>query len=219
VAEFDIVPCPAVRNLYFIGRNYVKHAKELGNEQPAEPLVFTKPLSCLAKSGETVPYPAHSHSLHYEGEMVFVLPQGGRFSGDNPKILAGCGIDFTARDIQSELKKKGWPWFTAKCFRGSAVLCNSFISIPVARLPRLSVETWINGEMRQQGRYTEKLFPVPILTEHLAGLVDIGAGDVLFTGTPAGVGEVGPGDRIEVRLLFEGRVQIQSECEVSNGHS
>ncbi len=214
MAEFEIVPCPAVYNLYFIGRNYVEHAEELGNEQPTEPLIFTKSLSCMASSGAKVPYPGHSHSLHFEGEMVFVLSEHGRFSKKNPMILAGCGIDFTARDIQSNLKKKGWPWFTAKCFRGSAILSDKFVSIPLEFLPRLAVETWINGQKRQRGLYTQKLFSVPVLMKYLANLVDIGNHDVLYTGTPAGVGEVISGDRIEVKLLVDDRVQIQVQCEV-----
>lgn len=214
MAKFDNVPCPTVQNLYFVGRNYVEHAEELGNEAPVEPLIFTKPLSCIAMSGANIPYPVHSHSLHFEGEMTFVLPRHGHFSGEDPAILAGCGIDFTARDIQSDLKKKGWPWFTAKCFRGSAVLSSQFISIPMDSLSRLAVETWINGEKRQHGLYTKKLFPVPILTEYLSKLVDIEENDVLFTGTPAGVGEVAPGDRIEVRLLVDDEIQIQVQCEV-----
>ncbi|PJB81017.1 MAG: isomerase/hydrolase [Acidobacteria bacterium CG_4_9_14_3_um_filter_49_7] len=214
VAKFDNVPCPTVQNLYFIGRNYVEHIEELGNERPTEPLIFTKSLSCVAMSGAKIPYPGHSHSLHFEGEMVFVLREHEDFKKDNAMILAGCGIDFTARDIQSDLKKRGWPWFTAKCFRGSAVLSSKFISIPMDSLPRLAVETWINGEKRQHGLYTKKLFPVPILTEYLSKLVDIGENDVLFTGTPAGVGEVAPGDNIEVRLLVDDEVQIQVQCEV-----
>jgi len=219
VAEFDIVPCPPIQNLYFVGRNYVEHAEELGNERPTEPLIFTKPLSCVATSGEGIPYPSHSHALHYEGEMVFVLPEHGHFSGKNPKILAGCGIDFTARDIQAGLKKKGWPWFAAKCFRGSAVVSSEFTSIPVEFLPHLSIETWINGEKRQHGRYTDKIFSVPVLAGSLEKLVNIGTHDVLFTGTPAGVGKVVPGDKIEVRLLIENRVLMQTTCEVMNGHS
>ena len=212
--EFDIVPCPKVQNLYFIGRNYMEHAKELGNEQPTEPLIFTKPLSCMAGSGIKTPYPSHSHSLHFEGEMVFVLPKHGHFSGKDTMVLAGCGVDFTARDIQSSLKQKGWPWFTAKCFRGSAVLSNKFVTIPLGRLSHLSVETWINGKQRQRGLYNQKLFPVPVLTEYLAKLVDIGENDVLYTGTPAGVGEANRGDRIEVRLLLDDKLQVQAQCEV-----
>ncbi len=214
VEEFDIVPCPTVQNLYFIGRNYIEHAEELGNEPPTEPLVFTKPLSCMAISGTKTPYPHHSHSLHFEGEMVFILPKHGYFSRGNAMILAGCGIDFTARDVQSNLKKKGWPWFTAKCFRGSAVLSNKFVAVPLGHLSHLSVETWVNGKRRQHGLYSQKVFSVPVLTEYLAKLVDIGENSVLYTGTPAGVGEVNRGDRIEVRLLLDNKLQVLTQCEV-----
>ena len=214
MAKFDIVPCPTVQNLYFIGRNYVEHIEELSNERPTEPLIFTKPLSCIAMSGAKIPYPGHSHSLHFEGEMVFVLPRHGHFSGKNPAILAGCGIDFTARDIQSNLKKKGWPWFTAKCFRGSAVLSSSFVSVPISVLTRLSIETYINGEKRQYGRYTDTIFPVPFLINHMVTLLDIGKSDVLFTGTPAGVGNICPGDEILVKLLIDRKLQIQVRCKV-----
>ena len=214
MTKFETVPCPIVQNMYFIGRNYVEHIEELGNDRPSEPLIFCKPLSCMVQSGTGIPYPEHSKSLHFEGEMVFRLPTEGGFSENNQTMLVGCGLDLTARDVQSKLKEKGWPWFSAKCFRGSAVLSGMFVAVPFNKLTHLSIETWVNGTRRQHGLYTQKLFPLHALVEHLSELVDIGDSDFLFTGTPAGVGEVFPGDRIEARLLLDNKVQVKAECEV-----
>ncbi len=210
----QIIPCPEFHNLYFVGRNYIQHVEELANDRPEHPLIFTKPVSCASLSS-SVPYPSHTKELHFEGEMVFVLPGSLKIYHSENEILVGCGIDFTARDIQTIIKGKGWPWFEAKCFRGSAVLSSQFVLIPVNQLEKLCIETWINGQRRQVGYYSQTLFSLPDLIRHLDSLVEIEANDILFTGTPEGVGTVQTGDRIEVCLLFDGSELMKTVCEVS----
>ena len=211
--EIQQKSCPKFHNLYFVGRNYAQHIEELSNRRPEHPLIFTKPLSCACSDG-TIPYPAHTRELQFEGEMVFVLPGSLKQFNEKNEILVGCGIDFTARDVQTEIKGKGWPWFEAKCFRKSAVLSRQFAVIPKNYLQDLAVETRINGELRQQGHYSQTIFPLNDLIRHLDSLVEIRANDILFTGTPAGVGSVKIGDRVDVRLLLQGKKLTQSLCEV-----
>ncbi len=205
--------CPNFHNLYFVGRNYLKHIDELSNQKPEHPLIFTKPLSCACKDS-AIPYPPHTRELQFEGEMVFALPGALEQFNEKDEVLVGCGIDFTARDVQSEIKGKGWPWFEAKCFRGSAVVSKQFAVIPRNRLKDLAVETRVNGVLRQKGHYLQTIFPLEELIRHLDSLVEIKANDILFTGTPAGVGPVQTGDRIEVHLLLQEMKLTESLCEV-----
>ncbi len=186
-----------IRNLYFVGRNYVEHAKELNNEVPEKPLIFCKPLSALSEDGSLF-IPFFSNEIHFEGEMVFA------YSG-NDYYYVSCGIDYTARDIQSELKKKGWPWFEAKCFKGACVLNSDFIEINAGDLDRLSIETYLNGELRQKGNYSQTIFKVDFLFDYINRIIELKKGDVVFTGTPSGVGRVKSGDTVEVLLKLDGK--------------
>ncbi len=206
--------CPEFQNLYFVGRNYVEHIEELKNEQPEHPLFFIKPVSCANHSGH-IGYPAHTNSLHFEGEMVFVLPGSFEKLTENGQVLVGCGIDFTARDVQARIKEKGWPWFEAKCFRGSAIISDTFIQVPLNLLSELTIETWINGERRQHGCYSQTIFSLPDLVRHLESLVEIRENDILFTGTPSGVGTVHVQDKIQVLLLLNGSKLTEVICEVT----
>ncbi len=193
-----------VRNLYFVGRNYVKHAEELNNEIPKKPLIFTKPLSTISKSGN-VKYPVHTDELHYEGEMVFI-PQGKN------KYLVGCGIDYTARDIQREEIKNGRPWFLSKCFKGSTVISKDFLSLKEEELKFLEIKTFVNGVPRQEGKYTEKIFKINDILNYLALFFDIIDKDVIFTGTPSGVGSVNVGDEVVVVLFYgDKKIEVRSK--------
>lgn len=206
------------RNLYFVGRNYAKHIEELQNERPERPLIFMKPLSCLSIEAG-ISYPQHTNNLHFEGEMVFVLPGGTVALRKQETVLVGCGLDWTARDVQNEIKQKGWPWFEAKCFAGSAVVSRQMVEVPLSRLGDLSIETWVNGELRQSGSYKDKLFPLVELVAFLESRVPLERGDLLFTGTPEGVAAVDRGASLTVRLMMEDRVLIDCKCEVENGDS
>jgi acylpyruvate hydrolase len=202
-----------IRNIYFVGRNYIEHVEELNNLKPEYPLIFNKPVSTLAQDYK-IPYPAHSSLLHFEGEMVFVLARDTSMAEDS-EMLVGSGIDFTARDVQNLAKEKGWPWFEAKAFRGSTVISNRFFKCRVTDFKHLTIQTTVNGKIRQKGSYTQKLFPVTEILTHLKRVVDIGDGDILFTGTPSGVGEVKRGDRIEAALLFQNEIKTKLTCEVA----
>ena len=118
------------------------------------------------------------------------------------------------RDVQNIAKEKGWPWFEAKAFRGSTAISNRFFKCRVTDFKHLSIQTPVNGKIRQKGSYTQKLFTITDILTHLKRVVDIVDGDVLFTGTPSGVGEVKRGDIIEVALLFQNEIKTKLTCEV-----
>ena len=195
-----------IRNLYFVGRNYSEHAKELSNEVPDKPLIFCKPLSALSTDGKLV-LPDYSSEVHFEGEMVFRFSTGGFY-------YVSCGIDYTARDVQSEIKKKGWPWFEAKCFKGSAVLNSNFVEVSKDQLEKLSIETYLNGELRQRGSYSQTIFKIDFLFDYLNKIIGFFEGDVVFTGTPAGVGKVKDGDILKVLLKLNGKTISEVVSEV-----
>ncbi len=192
-----------IRNLYFVGRNYVKHVEELGNDIPKTPLIFTKPLSTISIDGN-IHYPPHTKELHYEGEMVFIPKQN--------YYMVGCGIDYTARDVQRNAMKKGKPWFFAKCFRDSTVISNSFFKLKNDDLNHLKIETFVNGILKQRGVYKEKLFKIDEIVKYLNKFFEIGDKSGIFTGTPSGVGEVNIGDMVEVVLYFKDeKIKVKSK--------
>ena len=195
-----------IANLYFVGRNYVEHAKELNNEVPHKPLIFCKPVAALSTGGQFV-LPEYSNEIHFEGEMVF------KFSTDGFYYVS-CGIDYTARDVQNEIKKKGWPWFEAKCFKGSAVLNSDFVKVSKDQLEKLSIETYLNGELKQKGNYTQTIFKVDFLFDYLNKIIGLSEKDVVFTGTPAGVDKVKDGDILKVLLKLNGKTISEVVSEV-----
>jgi len=202
-----------IKNLYFVGRNYLEHAKELNNAKPDQVLLFTKPLSSLTKDGK-LKFPAHSKDVHFEGEMVFFINKSLTSINDDTEIIAGCGLDFTARDIQSKAKSKGLPWFEAKCFSGSAVISDNFAVIKGKDLNNLEVKTIVNGQQRQLGKYIQKMFNLSEIAKHMLRFTEFSKKDLVFTGTPAGVGSVQKGDKIEVFLLLKGKEIAKTKCEV-----
>jgi len=201
-----------IRNIYCIGRNYIEHVEELHSQRPEHPLIFNKPVSTIAQDYK-IPYPAHSRLLHFEGEMVFVLQRDSGTAADS-EMLVGSGIDFTARDVQNTAKERGLPWFEAKSFRCSTVISSGFFKCRITDFKHLSIQTTVNGKIRQKGSYPQKLFTLADILTHLKRVVDIVDGDLLFTGTPAGVGEVKRGDIVEVALLFKNEIKTKLTCEV-----
>ncbi len=194
-----------MENMYFVGRNYIDHAKELNNKIPEKPLIFCKPLSTFSKDN-AVYLPEYSNEVHFEGEMVFQYGEEGYF--------VSCGIDYTARDIQSDIKAKGWPWFEAKCFKGSTVLNTDFVEISKDKLDLLSIKTFVNGEEKQHGFYKDTIFKIDFLFDYLNKIVPLKKGDIVFTGTPAGVGQVLPGDEVKVCLFLENKIISEIKSEV-----
>jgi len=187
-----------------IGRNYSEHAKELNNAVPAEPVFFIKPDTALLIRNRPFYYPEFTHDLHYECELVYRICKVGRHI--SPKFAhtyydaLALGIDFTARDLQQQAKEKGLPWEKAKAFDFSAPV-SSFV--PVSDFPdpgNLSFSLTLNGTTVQQGNSRDMIFPVDTLIAYVSRFITLRTGDYLFTGTPAGVGPVKIGDRLEAFL-------------------
>ena len=204
-----------VNNIYCIGRNYVDHIAELKNEAPTEPVVFMKPNNSILHNGATIRLPAYSQSVHYECELVLLIGKDSDdVNGDDlNEIIAGYGIglDLTARDVQSRLKEKGLPWTKAKGFRGAACV-SDFIAADKLVEPQDCAFTFqVNGETRQQGQTSLMIYPINAILRELAESYGLKAGDVVFTGTPAGVGELHSGDKLALDLAG----LVQAEFEVA----
>lgn len=182
--------------IWCVGRNYAAHAKELGNPVPAEPVIFTKPASSVVLDGGVLPLPPDSARVDHEVELVVGLGKG-------KKPVYAVGIDFTARDIQDRLKKEGLPWALAKARRGFAAIG----PFGPASLPQ-ELALAVNGETRQKGSTKDMLFDVPRLLAYLDEKFGLGEGDLVFTGTPPGVGPLKKGDRIEASLGSVSRLTL-----------
>lgn len=192
-----------------VGRNYQKHIEELQNEVPDEPVIFIKPDSALLRNNAPFFIPEFSNDVHYEVEIVIKIKKLGRhipvdFALDYIDSIA-LGIDFTARDKQSELKAKGLPWEKSKGFDHSAVI-SKFIQVP-AHLESLEFRLEKNGEIVQKGNTSFMINPFAKLIAHISEYFTLKIGDYIYTGTPEGVGPVKAGDRlkgfIEETLMFD----------------
>jgi 5-carboxymethyl-2-hydroxymuconate isomerase len=193
-----------VGKILCIGRNYAEHARELGNEVPTAPVIFMKPATSLLADGAVFTIPAYSNNCHHEAELAVLIGSGGR---DIPEATAlehvagyGVAIDFTLRDVQDELKKKGLPWEIAKGFDGACPLSAFAPATIVADPGHLEVMLEINGEVRQQGSTGLMIQSVAAIISHMSAIFTLEPGDVILTGTPAGVGPVQPGDRLMARV-------------------
>ena len=190
-----------------IGRNYLAHVKELDNALPTEPMFFMKPDTALLPAGEPFPYPDFSQEIHYETELVLRICKTGH---NIPEALASeyydaitVGIDFTARDLQSQCKAKGHPWEVAKAFDYSAPV-GEFKKISALKNPDdIAFGMKLNGEWRQQGHSRDMIFSFNKIIAHVSRFVTLNEGDCIFTGTPQGVGEVHVGDKLELFLEDE----------------
>ncbi|UOO82644.1 fumarylacetoacetate hydrolase family protein [Uruburuella testudinis] len=201
-----------LNNIFCIGRNYVDHIAELKNETPTEPVVFMKPNNSLLQSGAAIVLPHFSQSVHYECELVLLIGQDaeGFGDGDNPlDIIAGYGVglDLTARDVQGRLKEKGLPWTKAKGFRGAACVSDFVAAQKLTQPQACGFTLHINGELRQHGHTDHMIYPLAAVLQELAASYGLRTGDVVFTGTPAGVGELHSGDRLSLDLA--GLVQAE----------
>ena len=191
-----------------IGRNYAEHAKELNNAVSASPVVFLKPKSSLLQ-GTTFYYPEFTKDLHYECEVVVKICKNGKHIKEkfakNYYQQITVGIDFTARDLQQQQKEKGLPWEIAKAFDGSAVV-GKFIDIP-ADVQAINFSLHKNNLLVQEGHTKDMLFTIDQIIAYVSQYFSLHTGDLIFTGTPAGVGPVAIGDQlkgaIEQEPLFE----------------
>lgn len=194
--------------IFAIGRNYAEHIKELNNERPDEPVIFTKPDTALLRNGAPFYYPDFSKDIHHEVELVLRISKEGKnvqekFAGKYFDAV-GIGIDFTARDLQQKAKEKGLPWDIAKGFNGSAPISEKFI--PVAEFKNLkdiNFSLSINGGIRQQGNTSLMIFSFEYVISYLSRFFTLRTGDLIFTGTPKGVGPVQTGDTLSAYIENE----------------
>ncbi|WP_066629543.1 fumarylacetoacetate hydrolase family protein [Labilibacter marinus] len=188
-----------------IGRNYADHAKELGNQVPSEPVIFLKPDTALLRNNDPFFVPDFAEEFHYETELVVKINRLGKNISKQfaPRYYeeVGMGMDFTARDLQSKLKAKGLPWERAKAFDHSAGISKSFISKQSFKdIQNLNFKLLVNGEERQIGYTGDMLFKVDEIIAYVSKFFTLKIGDLIYTGTPAGVGRVNIGERFEVFL-------------------
>ena len=187
-----------------IGRNYLAHVKELDNALPTEPMFFMKPDTALLPAGEPFPYPDFSKEIHYETELVLRICKTGKMIDESSASeyydAITVGIDFTARDLQSQCKAKGHPWEIAKSFDCSAPI-GEFKKISELRNPDdIAFGMKLNGEWVQQGHSRDMIFDFNKIVSYVSRFVTLIEGDCIFTGTPQGVGEVHVGDKLQLFL-------------------
>ena len=196
-----------------VGRNYADHAKELGNDIPDEPVIFMKPKSALLQSHTPFYYPEFSNELHYECELVLRVCKNGKYiqerHASNYYNGITVGIDFTARDIQDELKKKGLPWEKAKAFDNSAAVGKFIDLTPASNRKNINFTFYKNKELVQTGNSANMIFSIDSLIAHISNYFSLNIGDLIFTGTPAGVGECVVGDILEAFLEKENLLTVE----------
>ncbi|CAM4430947.1 fumarylacetoacetate hydrolase family protein [Paenibacillus alkaliterrae] len=203
----------AIRNIYCIGRNYRLHALELGNEVPDEPLVFTKPSHAVVPmNGNIIELPGHVGEVHFELEIVLRI--GGTYEpgADADQLIDGMalGLDLTLRDVQSKLKAKGQPWLAAKGFKNSAPL-GKWLPFPgAAALAETEFVLMRGGEAVQRAEASDMLFNVSELVHYVGKHYGLGPGDIIYTGTPAGVAALQDGDQLQALWAEE----IVGSCTV-----
>jgi 2-keto-4-pentenoate hydratase/2-oxohepta-3-ene-1,7-dioic acid hydratase in catechol pathway len=189
--------------IFCIGQNYVAHIRELSNPMPPKPVIFMRPLCCLVAPGEPVHFPKHGKQLHYEVEVVVRIGKQGRDIDEQDALshidALTLGADLTLRDLQIEAKQNGLPWDQAKAFEQSAPL-GEFLAYDPASidLDDLNFRCRINGELRQDGNTNDMLFGFRRLIAELSSIWTLRPGDMIYTGTPSGVGPLQIGDVIEV---------------------
>ena len=184
-----------------VGRNYTDHVKELGNSIPEEPVLFMKPKSALLQTHTPFYYPEFTNELHYECELVLRVCKNGKYiqekHASNYYDAITVGIDFTARDIQDELKKKGLPWEKAKAFDNSAVVGKFIPLTPDFNRKSINFSLLKNKEKVQEANSTQMIFSMERIIQDISNYFSLNIGDLIFTGTPAGVGECVTGDVLE----------------------
>ncbi|MBK9936263.1 MAG: fumarylacetoacetate hydrolase family protein [Cytophagaceae bacterium] len=197
-----------------VGRNYVAHIAELNNEKPDQPVIFSKPETAILRNNEPFYYPDFTQDIHHEVEILLKISKMGKnieekFAHKYYEEI-GLGIDFTARDIQTQLKNKGLPWDLAKGFNGSAPI-SEFIPKAGYDMQNLNFSLDVNGERRQTGNTSLMLYSFDYLIAFISRYFTLKTGDIIYTGTPAGVGPVKIGDKltgkIEEKVMFDFEVK------------
>jgi fumarylpyruvate hydrolase len=191
-----------VRRIYCVGRNYAEHAREMGHDPDRElPFFFQKNPDNLVLDNKDFPYPTMTSNLHHEIELVVAMGQGGRDiqAANALSHVYGyaLGIDLTRRDLQNEAKKTGRPWEIGKAFEHSAPMTDITPAAKSGHLSKGAIWLKVNGEVRQQSDLTQLIWNIPEIIAHLSAIFELRAGDLIMTGTPAGVAAVKPGDVME----------------------
>lgn len=196
-----------------VGRNYAEHARELNNPVPTEPLLFIKPSTSVVSIGAELSLIQGRGPVHYETEIALLI--GQRLSGEVSDseaqaavIGVGLALDLTLRELQDQLKSKAHPWERAKSFDGACPLSPFIPAADAGELGELALQLDINGELRQQGSAAEMITPIQTLIKHIATQFTLLPGDVVITGTPAGVGVLNAGDQL--RLAIPGKLQLET---------
>jgi fumarylpyruvate hydrolase len=207
----DLFP---VHRIFCVGRNYAEHAREMGHDPDRDPpFFFSKPPDALLPGDGAFPYPRASANVHHELELVVALAAGGVDIAPEraPEHIFGyaIGLDMTRRDRQEEARKMGRPWDSAKAFDHSAP-CSAIVPVSAIGHPeRGSIRLEVNGELRQDGDLAQMIWKTPEVIAHLSGLFTLVPGDLIFTGTPKGVGPVQRGDRLEGRIEGVGELRVE----------
>jgi len=203
----------AVRRIFCVGRNYADHAREMGSDPTREPpFYFTKPATALTPSGSTVPYPTETRNYHYEMELVLAI--GAPVFKVTPEAAVAAiwgyaaGLDMTRRDLQAEAKAAGRPWDTAKGFDQSAILGEIVRVSDVGRLDKGAITLAVNGVQKQHGDLADMIWHQAEIVSNLSHLYRLHPGDLIYTGTPAGVGAVVPGDVLTGRIEGLGEISL-----------
>lgn len=209
--ETDLFP---VRRIFCVGRNYAAHAREMGRDPDREPpFFFTKPADAIVAGGETVPYPPLTKNFHYEAELVLAIGLGGADIVEDRALEHvygyAIGNDLTRRDLQLDARDKGRPWDWGKAFDSSAVIGPIHKASDVGHLDRGSIRLTVNEEEKQSADLADLIWSVPEIVSILSQAVKIEAGDLIYTGTPAGVGPLVPGDVCVLEIEGLGRITTQ----------
>jgi acylpyruvate hydrolase len=184
----------SIRNIWCVGRNYADHAKELGNEVPKEPLFFLKAGSSATVNSSEIVLPSWSEEIHHEVELAF------RFDSSLKIKEAALALDLTERRLQSQAKKNGGPWTLSKSFSGACAVTAFFPVEKSETLSDLQIRLWVNEELKQDGRTSQMIFKFDQLINYVLKHFPVCPGDLLLTGTPAGVGPIKQGDQVRVQL-------------------
>jgi fumarylpyruvate hydrolase len=207
-----------VRRIYCVGRNYLEHIRELGNDEKEPPIFFTKPRDAIVQNGATIPYACVTQNFHYELELAVALQSGGYNIPEEQALTHVFGyavaLDMTRRDLQKQLTAKAAPWDVAKAFDHSAPCGTIHPVSQVGHLDSGPIQLRVNGEVKQDSDLKQMIWNVPQIIAHLSRLFELQAGDVILTGTPSGVGPVQPGDVLlgEIDKLSALTIHIGAPC-------
>jgi fumarylpyruvate hydrolase len=201
-----------VRRVWCVGRNYLEHIREMGNDEREPPFFFAKPSDALVRDGTAIPYPSLTKDLHFEVELVVALKSGGRnipVDKANDCIYGyGVGIDLTRRDLQIASRNIKQPWEIGKFFDNSAPCSALRPASEIGHPSRGKITLKVNGNLKQEGDLAQMIWNVPETIAKLSEMVELAAGDVIFTGTPSGVGPVAEGEKMECEVEGVGRLTI-----------